>query len=192
MSVQALLHQNQPYDESLEVPDAEEIASTYSPTPRVPNSSGETLSTPAVKQSHPACPLRSFWIVESPNCKQKEVIALHRQGTQQQRPESPTVTPPGMGVNTVTECAWNGGYKYIYIHISAPLGASFLGDVPLVEFIYLVLTRMPGRVTVGDSGLCYCVPCLLSTIISLCLGILRRSSRPQSVSDYVWFVAGFC
>ncbi|XP_025101749.1 LOW QUALITY PROTEIN: intraflagellar transport protein 46 homolog [Pomacea canaliculata] len=33
----ARLHQNQPYDESLEVPDAEEIASTYSPTPRVAN-----------------------------------------------------------------------------------------------------------------------------------------------------------
>uniref|UniRef100_A0A0B7A7M0 Ubiquitin-like-conjugating enzyme ATG3 n=1 Tax=Arion vulgaris TaxID=1028688 RepID=A0A0B7A7M0_9EUPU len=29
------IHQNQPYDESLDVPDAEEIASTYSPTPRV-------------------------------------------------------------------------------------------------------------------------------------------------------------
>ena len=66
-----------------------------------------------------------------------------------------------------------------------PLGASFLEDVPLVEFIYLVFTRMPGRVTVGDSGLCYCVPCLLSTIISLYLGILRRSCRPQSVSDYI-------
>ncbi|KAL8587206.1 hypothetical protein ACOMHN_013292 [Nucella lapillus] len=37
----AQIHQNQPYDESLEVPDAEEIASTYSPTPRVPNPSGE-------------------------------------------------------------------------------------------------------------------------------------------------------
>ncbi|XP_046583711.1 intraflagellar transport protein 46 homolog [Haliotis rubra] len=33
----AKIHQNQPYDESLDVPDAEEIASTYSPTPRVPN-----------------------------------------------------------------------------------------------------------------------------------------------------------
>ncbi|XP_041373920.1 intraflagellar transport protein 46 homolog isoform X2 [Gigantopelta aegis] len=31
-----VVHHNQPYDESLEVPDAEEIASTYSPTPRVP------------------------------------------------------------------------------------------------------------------------------------------------------------
>lgn len=32
---QAQIHQNQPYDESLEVPDGEEIASNYSPTPRV-------------------------------------------------------------------------------------------------------------------------------------------------------------
>ena len=32
---QAQIHQNQPYDESLEVGDAEEIASIYSPTPRV-------------------------------------------------------------------------------------------------------------------------------------------------------------
>ena len=32
-------------------------------------------------------------------------------------------------------------------------GASFLEDVPLVEFIYVVYTRMPGGVTVSDSGL---------------------------------------
>ena len=31
--------------------------------------------------------------------QQREIIALHRQGTQQQRPESPTVTPPGVRVN---------------------------------------------------------------------------------------------
>jgi len=29
------LHKNQPYDESLEIPDAEEVASHFSPTPRV-------------------------------------------------------------------------------------------------------------------------------------------------------------
>ena len=34
-----------------------------------------------------------------------------------------------------------------------PLGASFFEDVPLVGFIYLVFTRTPGGVTVGDSGL---------------------------------------
>ena len=32
--------------------------------------------------------------------KQREIIALDRQGTQRQRPESPTATPPGMRVNT--------------------------------------------------------------------------------------------
>ena len=32
--------------------------------------------------------------------KQRELIALHRQGTRQQRPQWPTVTPPGMRVNT--------------------------------------------------------------------------------------------
>ena len=41
-------------------------------------------------------------------------------------------------------------------------------DVPLVEFMYLVFTRMPGGVTVGDSSLDCCVPCLLSAIASLC------------------------
>ena len=35
--------------------------------------------------------------------------------------------------------------------------------------MYLVLTRMPGGVTVGDSGLCCCVPCPLNAITSLCL-----------------------
>ena len=29
-------------------------------------------------------------------------------------------------------------------------------DVPVVEFIYLVFTCMPGGVTVGDSGLLLC------------------------------------
>ena len=50
-----------------------------------------------------------------------------------------------------------------------PLGASFFEDVPLVEFIYLVFTCTPGGVTIGNSGLCCYVPCLLSAIISLCL-----------------------
>ena len=54
------------------------------------------------------------------------------------------------------------------------MGAPFFEDVPLVEFIYLEFTCMPGGVTVGDSGLCCCVPCLLSAIISLCLAILMK------------------
>ena len=47
-----------------------------------------------------------------------------------------------------------------------PLGTSFFEDVPLVEFMYLVFTRMLGGVTVGDSGLCCRVPCLSSAFIS--------------------------
>ena len=38
-----------------------------------------------------------------------------------------------------------------------------------VEFLYPVLTSMPGGVTVGDSGLCCWVFCLLSATHSLCL-----------------------
>ena len=40
-----------------------------------------------------------------------------------------------------------------------------LEDVPLMEFIYLVFTRTPDGVAVGDSGLCCCVSCLSSAII---------------------------
>ena len=57
-----------------------------------------------------------------------------------------------------------------------PLGASFFEDEPLVDFIYLVFARTPGGVTVGDSGLCCCVPCLSSAIISLCLVIQKGLS----------------
>ena len=32
------------------------------------------------------------------------------------------------------------------------------------EFVYLVFTCMPGGVTVGDSGLCCCVPRLLRVV----------------------------
>ena len=36
-----------------------------------------------------------------------------------------------------------------------------LRDVPLVEFVYLVLTCMPGKSTAGNSGLCCCA-CVVS------------------------------
>ena len=65
----------------------------------------------------------------------------------------------------VAECARNGGYICHWGH-------PFFKDVPSVEFIYLVFTCTPGGVTVGDSGLYCCVPCLSSAIISLCLLIL--------------------
>ena len=53
-------------------------------------------------------------------------------------------------------------------------GAFCLEDVPFVEYVYLVFTHMPGGVIVGNSGLCCCVPCLSSAIISLCLAILFK------------------
>ena len=40
----------------------------------------------------------------------------------------------------------------------------FFEDVFLVEFLYLVFTRMPGGVTVGDSDVSCFVPCLSSAI----------------------------
>ena len=61
-----------------------------------------------------------------------------------------------------------------------PLGASFFEDVPLVEFMYLVFTRTPGGVTVGDSDLCCCVPCLSTAIISICLLIFHVSINKQT------------
>ena len=46
-----------------------------------------------------------------------------------------------------------------------PLGASLIENVPLVEFMYPVFIRMQGGITAGDSGVYYCVPCLLSAFI---------------------------
>ena len=37
----------------------------------------------------------------------------------------------------------------------------------MVEFTYPVSARMPGGITVGHSGLCRWVPCLLSAVNSL-------------------------
>ena len=79
---------------------------------------------------------------------------LNRQGTQQQRPDSPTVTPHGMHVNA--------GY------MNSTQG-TFFEETPLVEFSYLVFTGMPCGVTAGNSGLwlcplsveCYSLPLLV-------------------------------
>ena len=63
-----------------------------------------------------------------------------------------------------------------------PLGVSssffFFEDVFLVAFICLVFIRMQDGVTVGDSGLCCCVPRLSSAVISQ-----RKRCRPHSVLD---------
>ena len=90
-----------------------------------------------------------------------------------------------MPVNTcVAECAWNGGNVCFW-------GASCLFEnVPLVEFVYFVFTCMLGAVTVGDSGLCCCVPCLSSVIISLCwekLSIIKTEHlNPSLYCDGWW------
>ena len=47
-----------------------------------------------------------------------------------------------------------------------------------MEFIYLVFTRMPGGVTVGDSGRCCCVLCLSE----------RYHFLLYVESDYQWIV----
>ena len=82
--------------------------------------------------------------------KQREIIALDRQRTQRQRPESPTVSAPGVRVNTryinstegtsSKKDAPSGMYILYFRHIrrpgNMPLTASFFEDVPLVKFIY--------------------------------------------------------
>ena len=40
--------------------------------------------------------------------KQREIIVLDRQGTQQQRPESSMVTPPGVQVNYIQSSTFRG------------------------------------------------------------------------------------
>ena len=62
---------------------------------------------------------------------------------------------------------------------------SFFEDAPLMECIYLVLTRMLGGITVGDSGLCCYVPCPSSGIISLCLLIHCLRRHRKKLSDLI-------
>ena len=63
---------------------------------------------------------------------------------------------------TYSNFTWHASkYKVYKLH------QRYIEVIPVVEFIYLVFTRMPGGVTVGNSGLC-CVPCLSSALMSLC------------------------
>ena len=65
-------------------------------------------------------------------------------------------------------------------------GAFFIEDVPLVEFMYLVFTRMPVRDTVGDSGLCWCVPYLSSAVIScFSAGFFSSTGIRDSLFEFV-------
>ena len=70
------------------------------------------------------------------------------------------------------------------MHYETEGGCTF-EDVPLVKCMHLVFTRMPGGVTVGDSGLCCCVvnesafqfPCLCNSIAkgelsNICFAVL--------------------
>ena len=47
-------------------------------------------------------------------------------------------------------------------------------DVPVVVFMFLVFTRMPGGVTVGDSGLCCCVSCVFDGMLETPNSKVRR------------------
>ena len=69
--------------------------------------------------------------------KRREVIVLGRQGTQQQRPESPTVTPTGMQVNTSPHC------MTLVEFMTCVLSVSFTTTSPK-EFPYQVVdVRLP-------------------------------------------------
>ena len=56
--------------------------------------------------------------------------------------------------------------QVVWSRKSAPTA---IKDVPFVKFAYPEFTGIPGRVTVGSSGLFRCVPCLLNAVNSLCL-----------------------
>ena len=64
-------------------------------------------------------------------------------------------------------------------------------DVRLVEFMYLVFTRMPGGVTVGDSCLRCCVPCLSGDIYLLCLVPQVALQLRQDPPLARWFHLGY-
>ena len=66
-----------------------------------------------------------------------------------------------------------------------PLCGILFEDVPLVDFMYLLACQV--RVTVGDSGLCYCtcVTCFERSLTPLCVD----SARALWVSFCFRFVA---
>ena len=70
------------------------------------------------------------------------IDVTHWTGTQQHRPELPTITPPDMQLIHFGYTELHQGYTWWY----------------LVEFSVHCINRMPGGVTVGDSGLCWYVP----------------------------------
>ena len=140
--------------------------------------------------------------------KEKKMIVLHRQGSQRQRLESPTVAPPGVQVNTRylnsskgTSSKKDASLWHIYPPFQARSATQVCTGIQQNQFLFesgqhffrgcafggvhLVYTQIPGGVTIGDSGLCCCVPCPSSTIISLCLLILHKCFRPHSITGII-------
>ena len=102
---------------------------TLSPPPPPPSSSSAVPASHSLLNtdySIHTCTVRQPLVIHFTVNEWRELIALNRQGTQQQSPEWPAVTPPA------------SKYKV------------------QVEFMYPVFTCMPGGVTIGDSGLFQC------------------------------------
>ncbi|KAL3886104.1 hypothetical protein ACJMK2_026125 [Sinanodonta woodiana] len=100
----ARIHQNQPYDESLEVPDAEEVASTYSPTPRVNPGVGGHLSIgrgrlqdPDRGRSHGSTPPEHKMMSDQSDDEDDMQDQIIDQGTGQTSQPQPLTMPPRTG-----------------------------------------------------------------------------------------------
>ena len=63
-------------------------------------------------------------------------------------------------------------------------------DLPLVEFMFLVFTRMPGGVTVGNSGLCRCVSCVFDGMLEIPNSKVKEFFSVFSFFIYNIFVLG--
>ena len=88
---------------------------------------------------------------------------------QQQRPESPTVT-----------FTWHA-YKYkVHKLYQRCIFASSCKDVPLVEFMYLVFTRMPGE-SFEDIPLVECVYLVFTCILYL------HACQVRVLRIYLWY-----
>ena len=97
-------------------------------------------------------------------------------------------------MDTITEtwipygnCTWHTSKCRVYFNSTKVTSSIWWG------FMYPAFTSMPGGVTEGDSGLCCCVPWLLSAInslcwlykqvlyVSFCLQVARRWSRTDEL-----------
>ena len=72
------------------------------------------------------------------------------------------VSPSVPEMEGIILCHWGGG-------------VSCFEDIPLVEFRYPVFISMPGGNTLGDKGLCWCVPRLLSATESFRLLFMNNA-----------------